>query len=60
MEEKGMESKVYTVQEVAEYFQVSQQLIYRLLRAGILPGVQLGRIWRIREDDLNKWDGLAV
>lgn len=54
-----MENKVYTVHEVAEHFQVSQQLIYKLLRAGILPGVQLGRIWRIREDDLDKLGGLA-
>jgi len=41
--------------EVAERLQVSERAIYEWLRAGELPGVKLGRLWRVRPADLEEY-----
>lgn len=44
-----------TLEEVAEELSVNYQLIYRLVRAGSLPAVRLGRIYRVRRADLDAY-----
>jgi excisionase family DNA binding protein len=45
-----------TVPEVADYLRVDPETVRRWLRAGQLPGINLGRAgWRIRENDLDKF-----
>lgn len=44
-----------TVEQAAERLQLSEATVYRLARAGDLPGVRVGRSWRFdprRLDDL--------
>lgn len=41
-----------TVAEVARQLRVSNMTVYRLVRAGDLPAVRVGRGYRIREKDL--------
>ncbi len=54
------EKTVYTVQEVAEQLKVSKQFVYKMLRNGTLPGVQLGgRVWRVTAESLDRWVGLV-
>ncbi len=46
--------RLWTVAEVAEYFQVSDRTVYRWLKAGLLPVLRLGRgTTRIRQQDLD-------
>lgn len=48
-----MESKFLSVEEVAGILGVDYQLIYRLVRAGELPAVRVGRVYRIDRSDLD-------
>ena len=45
-EEKG---KFLTVAEVAEIMRVSKMTVYRLVHAGELPAVRVGRSFRVNE-----------
>jgi len=44
-----------TPKEVAEKLRVSEQTVLRWLRNGKLKGVKAGRLWRIREEDLQEF-----
>lgn len=41
-----------TVAEVAEILRVSNMTVYRLIKAGQLPALRVGKNYRIRSDDL--------
>lgn len=34
---------------------VSKMTVYRLIRAGKIPAVQIGKAYRVREDDLEQY-----
>jgi excisionase family DNA binding protein len=44
-----------TVAEVARRLRVSNMTVYRIVQAGELPAVRVGRGYRIREDDLLRY-----
>ena len=44
-----------TVAEVAEQLRVSNMTVYRLINAGDLPAVRVGRSYRITEDDVDAY-----
>src|SRR5512140_950706 len=44
-----------TTEEVLEYLQVTQRTIYRLIKAGRIPAVRVGRQWRFRKQDVDRW-----
>jgi excisionase family DNA binding protein len=44
-----------TALEVAERMRVSKMTVYRLIRAGKIPAVRVGKSFRVREDDLDKY-----
>jgi excisionase family DNA binding protein len=44
-----------TVAEVASLLRVSNMTVYRLINAGQLPAVRIGRSYRIAEDDVDKY-----
>jgi excisionase family DNA binding protein len=44
-----------TVAEVADQLRVSNMTVYRLVQAGQLPAVRVGRSYRILEDDVDKY-----
>lgn len=48
-------SGLLTIDEVLGYLKVTARTIYRLIRAGDLPAVRIGRQWRIRRTDLDEW-----
>lgn len=39
--------------EVAEYLRVSESTVYRLLMSGVIPGVKVGRSWRVKKEALD-------
>jgi excisionase family DNA binding protein len=44
-----------TTEEVLEYLQVNLRTVYRLIKAGKIPAVRVGRQWRFRRVDLDAW-----
>lgn len=44
--------KVYTPKAAAEALEVHEETIRQWLRSGKLGGVKVGRLWRVRESDL--------
>ena len=50
-----------TLQEVAEYLQLSKDLIYRLAQSGRIPASKVGSRWRFRRERVDRWmEGMAV
>ena len=44
-----------TTDEVLAYLQVNLRTVYRLIDAGQLPAVRVGRQWRFRRTDIDAW-----
>jgi excisionase family DNA binding protein len=44
-----------TTEEVLEYLQVNLRTVYRLIKAGKIPAVRVGRQWRFRKRDIDSW-----
>lgn len=47
----------YTPEELAGRFKLNRMTIYRLLRAGKIPSVRIGKSYRITADELDHWLG---
>ena len=48
-------SRYVTVAEVADLLRVSNMTVYRLVQAGQLPAVRVGRSYRLREEDVDRF-----
>ena len=48
-------TRFLTVLEVAEVMRVSKMTVYRLLHSGELPGVRVGRSFRVPQDALDHY-----
>ena len=44
-----------TVGEVAEYLHVVTITVYRMIDRGDLKAVKVGRVWRVRREDLEQY-----
>ena len=44
-----------TVAEVAQLLRVSKMTVYRMIKQGDMPAVQVGRGYRLREDDVDRY-----
>jgi len=53
--EDGANARYLTVREVAGTLRVSNMTVYRLINAGQLPAVRVGKSFRLREDDVNRY-----
>jgi excisionase family DNA binding protein len=53
--ESFAEARFLTVQEVATLMRVSSMTVYRLIKAGDLPAVRVGRSFRVRADDVDAY-----
>jgi excisionase family DNA binding protein len=49
------EESFLTTEEVLEYLQVNLRTVYRLIKAGKIPAVRVGRQWRFRKRDIDAW-----
>ena len=57
----AMQNRWMTLQEVAEYLQLSKDLIYRLAQSGRIPASKVGSRWRFRQERIDRWmEGMAV
>jgi excisionase family DNA binding protein len=50
-----MDDTFLTTDEVLEYLQVNLRTVYRLIKAGKIPAVRVGRQWRFRKADIDRW-----
>jgi excisionase family DNA binding protein len=48
-------SNFVTVGEVARQLRVSNMTVYRLISAGELPAIRVGRSYRLREEDVDAY-----
>lgn len=58
--DKGLKSKadypdIMTINQVAEYFQISEMTTYKLVQEGSIPAFKIGRHWRVKRDDLDEF-----
>jgi excisionase family DNA binding protein len=44
-----------TTEEVLDYLQVNLRTVYRLIKAGKIPAMRVGRQWRFRKRDIDTW-----
>ena len=50
-----MDESFLTTEEVLDYLQVNLRTVYRLIKAGKIPAVRVGRQWRFRKTDIDSW-----
>jgi excisionase family DNA binding protein len=50
-----MDDTFLTTEEVLAYLQVNLRTVYRLIKAGKIPAVRVGRQWRFRKSDIDAW-----
>ena len=50
-----MGDRLLTVGEVAGTMRVSNMTVYRLIKSGQLPAIRVGKNFRIRESDVDKY-----
>ena len=55
MAQQPERARFVTVAEVASLLRVSNMTVYRLIQAGSLPAVRVGRSYRLREDDVDRY-----
>jgi len=48
-------ARFLTVAEVAGLLRVSTMTVYRLIKAGSLPAARVGKSYRVREDDVDRY-----
>ncbi len=46
---------VMTIDELAEYLQVSKSTLYKLAQDGRLPAQKVGKHWRFYTQSINDW-----
>jgi len=51
----GSDEGFLTTEEVLDYLQVNLRTVYRLIKAGKIPAVRVGRQWRFRKRDIDVW-----
>lgn len=49
------DDRLLTIEQAADYLQIAPKTVREWLRVGRLPGVKIGRVWRIREASLRAW-----
>jgi excisionase family DNA binding protein len=50
-----MEKEVFTLEEAAEFLQLSKGSLYKLVRRGDIPGKKVLSRWRFEKDTLKRW-----
>jgi excisionase family DNA binding protein len=55
MAQSHARARFLTVAEVADLMRVSTMTVYRLIKAGDLAAVRVGKSYRIKEDDVDQF-----
>jgi len=49
------DARFVTVAEVADRLRVSTMTVYRLIQAGDLPAARIGKSYRLRDEDVDRY-----
>lgn len=47
--------RLLTIDEVADYMQVSRFTVYRLAKDRAIPATKIGRQWRFQKEEIDQW-----
>jgi len=47
--------KWLTLEQIAEYLQMSTSSIYKMAQAGKIPAYKVGRQWRFKKEEIDQW-----
>lgn len=47
--------KWLTLEQIAEYLQMSTSSIYKMAQAGKIPAYKIGRQWRFKKEEIDRW-----
>lgn len=47
--------EIMTLEQLAEYLQVSYQTVYKMVRNGDIRAVKIGRSYRVRKEDVDAY-----
>jgi excisionase family DNA binding protein len=47
--------KWLTLEQIAEYLQMSTSSIYKIAQAGKIPAYKVGRQWRFKKEEIDRW-----
>jgi len=47
--------KLYSVDEIAQILKVTERTLYTYIKSGLLKAVKIGKYWRIKHTDLQKF-----
>lgn len=50
-----MENDILTIKQTAEYLQVCDKTVKRLIASKQLPASKVGKAWRIKASDINEY-----
>jgi excisionase family DNA binding protein len=50
-----VDDKLLSVEDLAEYLQLSTKTVYRMLRRGDIPCYRVGNQWRFRKEAIDAW-----
>jgi len=50
-----MTDRWLSVEEIAEYIGVKKDTVYAWINNKGMPGHRLGRFWKFKKDEINKW-----
>lgn len=50
-----MQDKWMTVKDVAEYLQLSMDMVYKMAQQGKIPASKIGSQWRFKREEIDKW-----
>lgn len=44
-----------TSEEISDLFKIPVRTVHHLARTGKIPALKVGRLWRFKEQDINRW-----
>jgi len=47
--------KWLTLEQIAKYLQMSASSIYKMAQGGKIPAHKVGRQWRFKKEEIDKW-----
>lgn len=55
MKNEKHEANLLTIDELSEYLKLSKETIYRRIYDKTLPCFKVGRVWRFKSKEIEKW-----
>ena len=47
--------EIFSIKELSKYLKIDTATTYRLVSSGKIPAFKVGRQWRFKKDDIDKW-----